>query len=78
MLMCDVVFQKFAKDRLLEVESRMGSQSRILKRKNIPVTPHSANKLRKVTGSENTAVSENHPHAKQRTVVCSSSCLLNF
>jgi hypothetical protein len=47
----------------------MGSQSQILKQKNVPVTPHSENKLRKVTVSENTAASENHPCAKQQTVV---------
>jgi len=77
--MCNVAFQKFAKDRQLEVESRMGSQSRVLKRKNVPVTPvHSAHKLRKVTGCESTAASENNPCPKQRTVVCSLSCLLNF
>jgi len=76
---CNVAFQKFEKDRQLEVESRMGSQSRVLKRKNVPVTPvHSARKLRKVTGCESTAASENNPCPKQRTMVCSSSCLINF
>jgi hypothetical protein len=45
----------------------------------VPVTPvHSAHKLRKVTGCESTAASENNPGPKQRTLVCSSSCLLNF
>jgi hypothetical protein len=76
---CNFVFQKVAKDRLLEVESRMGAQSQVLKRKNVPVTPvHSAHKLRKMTGSERTAISENNPWPKQQPVVCSSSCLLNF
>ena len=76
---CNVVFQKFEKDRLLEVESRLGAQSRVLKRKNVPVTPvHSAHKLRKMAGSERTAASENNPCSTQRTVVCLSSCLFNF
>jgi protein regulator of cytokinesis 1 len=63
--------KKFAKDRQLEVESRMGSQSRVLKRKNVPVTPvHSAHKLRKVTQCESPAASENNPCPKQQTVIC--------
>lgn len=62
--------KKVAKDRLLEVESRMGAQSQVLKRKNVPVTPvHSAHKLRKMTGSERTAISENNPWPKQQPVV---------
>ena len=77
--MCNVASQKSAKDRQLEVESRMGSQSRVLKRKNVPATPvHNAHKLRKLTGCESTGASENNPCPRQQTVVCSSSCLLNF
>jgi hypothetical protein len=75
----NIAFQKLAKDCQLEVESRMGSQSRVLKRKIVPVTPvQSAHKLRKVTGYENTAASENNPCPIQRNAVCSSPCLLNF
>jgi hypothetical protein len=56
---------------VLNVESRLGSQLRASKRKNVPVTPvHSSHKLQKMSGNDRTAASENNPHAVQRTGVC--------
>jgi hypothetical protein len=66
-----LIFQKFARDRLLEVESKMGSQLRASKRKIVAGTPiHNSHKLRKVAGNDRTAASENIPRTIQRTVVC--------
>ncbi|PNF26068.1 hypothetical protein B7P43_G06395 [Cryptotermes secundus] len=62
--------KKFARDHVLNVESRLGSQLRSSKRKNVPVTPvHSAHKLQKMSGNDRTAASENNPHPVQQTVI---------
>jgi hypothetical protein len=58
---------------MLEMESRLGSQSRGSKRKNVPGTPvHSSHKLGKMTGNDRTAAPENKPRSKQQTAVCPS------
>lgn len=55
---------------MLNLESRLGSQLRASKRKNVPLTPvHSSYKLQKMSGTDRTAASENNPHAMQRTVI---------
>ncbi|XP_021935767.1 protein regulator of cytokinesis 1-like isoform X2 [Zootermopsis nevadensis] len=62
--------KKFARDRLLDVESKMGSQLRAPKRKNTPGTPLlGSHKLRKVAGIERAATLGNITRPIQQTVV---------